>query len=333
METNWLPHIKIDFDRVSIYDLPENYSYNFSEKHPEQFFTADQDDSFAPPPDDRAHSGTLSDTARKNLMRCIERFVFYTDRMNNLKKASGRKGKRTIKFVTLTLSSAQDHSDTEIKIGPLNQFLTELRTRYKMKHYVWKAEKQKNGNLHFHLLIDVYIHYREIREIWNRCQNTLGYVDRFAKRMELLGFDGYREAALLVNPNLSAGVVRQRWQRLQESNYSDPPSTEIRNLAKVKKVKAYFKKYMAKGSAVDPGFGRIWFASRSLTNNISLTSMAGSQAQALISFLKANYQDHLRHFDHASIFFVPFSCLEEFQENTLVRLFSAKLSEVVLEFF
>src|SRR5690606_39568338 len=61
-----------------------------------------------------------------------------------------------LSFITLTLPSPQGSiSDKEIKRGPLRMFIQKMGRRYGMYNYVWKAEKQKNGNIHFHITTDV----------------------------------------------------------------------------------------------------------------------------------------------------------------------------------
>ena len=65
-------------------------------------------------------------------------------------------------FVTLTLPSVQRHEDNVIKQQILKPFIEELKERYGVKYYFWKAEIQENGNIHFHLIIDHYIHYKKL---------------------------------------------------------------------------------------------------------------------------------------------------------------------------
>ena len=65
-------------------------------------------------------------------------------------------------LITLTLPSAQRHPDEEIKSKLLNQFLIELKNKFQVRDYIWKAEKQENGNIHFHILINKYIHHRRL---------------------------------------------------------------------------------------------------------------------------------------------------------------------------
>lgn len=84
-------------------------------------------------------------------------------------------------LITLTLSAAQQHSDYIIKSKLLQPFIRQLRNRWKVKNYLWKAEAQDNGNIHFHITTDKYIHYSEIRDTWNSIQETLGYISRSGK--------------------------------------------------------------------------------------------------------------------------------------------------------
>lgn len=154
----------------------------------------------------------ISQQAARKLNRSID-YLLYTAR--NKRVASNKK--RThfdfkAAFITLTLSSNQEHSDQLIKSQLLNQFLTEAKKKWHMTKYVWKAERQRNGNLHFHILTDVFIPYNELRNTWNRCQSKLGYIAAFQK------IHGHR------NPN----------------------STDVHSLAKIKNVRQYMAKYMTK---------------------------------------------------------------------------------------
>lgn len=69
-------------------------------------------------------------------------------------------------FITLTMPGEQVHSDEYIKKHMLQPFLYWL-TRYYTANYVWKAETQLNGNIHFHITIDTFVHWRSIRAKWN----------------------------------------------------------------------------------------------------------------------------------------------------------------------
>src|SRR5690554_5071199 len=103
------------------------------------------------------YKGELSkQTSRKiaHLLQVWQRTLY----INSLKSNSLQSQKvRNLVFITLTLSSKQVHDDNFIKRNLLNNFIIYMGRKFDMKNYLWKAEKQKNGSIHFHIVTDVYI--------------------------------------------------------------------------------------------------------------------------------------------------------------------------------
>lgn len=113
-----------------------------------------------------------------------------------------------IGFITLTLPSKQIHPDNEIYRECLKPFLRKI-SKHRMDFlYIWKAECQDNGNIHFHITTNSFLHYDYVRDIWNKCVNRLGYVDR--------------------------------------CNQSNPPSSDIRAVKNDKTLAIYMAKYLSK---------------------------------------------------------------------------------------
>ena len=81
-------------------------------------------------------------------------------------------------FITLTLSGAQTHSDDFIKEHMLQPFLYWL-SRYYGALYVWKAETQLNGRIHFHITIDTYVPWKSVRAKWNKLLSKYQYCKVF----------------------------------------------------------------------------------------------------------------------------------------------------------
>lgn len=84
-----------------------------------------------------------------------------------------------IVFATLTLPSAQEHGDNEIKRSVLMPFLQQIKRKHGVGEYFWSAEPQKNGNLHFHVLFDRYIDKDRLNDHWLVATNHFGYFDRY----------------------------------------------------------------------------------------------------------------------------------------------------------
>lgn len=170
-----------------------------------------------------ANCHKLSQQSKRKLNKAIS----YMCHLAPEKKVKGVKYegymKFKVSFVTLTLSSQQQHSDNEIKKTCLAPFLDYMRKVYHAKRFVWKAERQRNGNIHFHILFDVFIPYDKIRYQWNKCQNRLGYIDRyFSNSNNCSAIHSFADSYNLVN------------------------STDVHSVKKIRDLKRYLAKYMIK---------------------------------------------------------------------------------------
>lgn len=208
-------------------------------------------------------TGELSEHARKRLKKALN-YMFYLTKEKEITgrqiKAKiqnyetnyekGEKHQKAVKyklaFITLTLPAEQKHTDNEIKNKALNHFLTILRRKFKVDMYIWKAEKQENGNIHFHILINKYIHWQEIRYHWNQILSKLGYIEAYQKNMQTYFKNGFRMSE---NPKDKRSREQQKkaWEKGKSENWTNPNSTDIHALYKIKNVPAYIAKYIAKG--------------------------------------------------------------------------------------
>lgn len=293
----------------------------------------------------RANSpnGKLSDKALKRMEDSIKWLLFMSREKKIFSRILHKTVKYRINFITVTLASEQRHSDQKIKSELWNQFLTELRQRYNMKHYVWRAERQKNGNLHFHLLTNVFIPWDELQKKWNRIQNKLGYVDRYSKYMNTRckSFADYYEQFI------GQGTYTQLMQRYiagRATGFRNPNSTDIHSVKKVKNVAAYIMKYMAKrdqetavnGSEIDPATivsGKIWGLSESLSQLKSVQAHLAGDVMDCWNDLCERFKKRLvikEHFEYLAISFKElvkagahsimryvFKEASKFNENTL----------------
>lgn len=81
--------------------------------------------------------------------------------------AMKRYGRRNFfNFITLTLPADQGQdSDIHIKRNCLNR-VTQYISREHGAKYVWKAEAQANGNIHFHIVTDKFIPWQNLTRVW-----------------------------------------------------------------------------------------------------------------------------------------------------------------------
>ena len=82
-------------------------------------------------------------------------------------------------FATLTLPVTQAHDDKHLKQYLLNPFIKALVRDLNVVHYLWRAEPQRNGNIHFHIFIDQYIEHEVLSIYWEHSLEQLGYISAF----------------------------------------------------------------------------------------------------------------------------------------------------------
>lgn len=182
---------------------------------------------------ENGHKGLLSSKAIGKMRNSINWLLCAAEDKNVYNKKLNSWFKFKVNFITLTLP------DTEMKVDNqflqkrlLNPFLTYLRTFHSLKNYVWKLEFQKNGKLHVHFLSDVFIHHAVLRRSWN---NILG------KNKLLIEFG-------------------------KKFGHTNPNSTDIHSVRKIKNIAAYVAKYMSKNSLdLTKIKGRIWGCSQELS--------------------------------------------------------------------
>lgn len=179
-------------------------------------------------------SGLVTRKVRLRMNRILDawlRSLRYAD-----KDRRGR-AKHLPTFCTLTLPAKQMHKDSECH-KMLNYFITESWQGYggkRFTYYLWRAERQKNGNIHYHIVFDAYIDWEHIRSKWNKILSRYGYIDAYNKN----------------NP----GSI----------NRDNPNSTDIHSLRTVKDVTAYIIKYCTKESEEGQKInGRVWGCSKEL---------------------------------------------------------------------
>jgi hypothetical protein len=206
-------------------------------------------------------SATSKRTLRDSILLLYQLSTPRTVQINNKKSIYNYRAS----FITLTLPSTQIHSDTEIK-KQLNTFLTNLRTTLGVNNYVWKAELQKNSNIHFHLIIDKYVSFTVIRYYWNKAINNLGYVDRYKEKFNKMSLKEYAR-----HRNLSISDSYNSYKKGVSQGWTKPNSVDVNSVRNDKQLAVYLSKYFAKSdeSNIDlervQQFGKVWARSRSLS--------------------------------------------------------------------
>lgn len=210
--------------------------------------------------------GVLSPHARKRLKRALNLLVAQALEKDLYDEVSDRTFPFKINFITLELPSPQgDVTDDQLKRKCLNEWLLYAKRKYGLKSYVWKAETQENGNLHFHLTTDCYIHWSDIRKSWNHSLRHFGFVDQYEQRMKEFHSSGFQvREDLLQHWDLAS--QKSAYEYGMKTNWRNPNCTDVHAVNDIDDLAGYMIKYMSKKEDGRRQVqGKIWSCSTNLT--------------------------------------------------------------------
>jgi hypothetical protein len=137
----------------------------------------------------------------------------------------------TLSFVTLTIPAKERHIEAneghKLLLAP---WILKMRRKHNMSTYLWKAEFQRNGQLHYHITTPTWLHYQYIKDEWNN----------------LLSQNG-----MLVN-----------W--FKDHPTKMPNSTDVHKVYKIDCIQAYLQKELCKSTQNKQTSGKIWDCSMNL---------------------------------------------------------------------
>jgi hypothetical protein len=198
-----------------------------------------------------AYDGFLNLNAIKRLKRSIELIIAIAIEKEATNFKSNQKFKFKVNFITLTLPGPQGtRTDKQIKKEILDVWFKAAKRRFNLSSYVWRAERQKNGNLHFHIVSDCYIPFDQLRDSWNNRLERMGFISEFEK------LHGHRH----------------------------PNSTDVHSIKKVRDLAAYMVKYMCKLKKNEQRIdGKVWDCSTNLKRKDSVEFIIDGETEQLIT--------------------------------------------------
>lgn len=226
------------------------------------------------------YKGCLSATTSRRIAHILEIWYRTIRVANDKKNLLSTTNDKKLVFLTLTLSSKQLHTDNEIKRNMLNLFLIQLNRSYKMVNYLWKAEKQKNGNIHFHIITDVYIDKNEVNHLWDSILFKWGYLN--------------------TQPTFT-------------NDYTSP-STRIECVNDSTTVGSYMGKYMSKSDENGKVEGRVWGASKMVKELKDISFGLDSELEpVIVNYMKSekasyNIGDFFTIFNIDFFFYIYMQC-------------------------
>jgi hypothetical protein len=108
-----------------------------------------------------------------------------------------------------------------------------------MKSYIWKAELQQNGQIHYHITTNIFIRFDLIRKRWNYLQQKAGLLDSY----------------------------------YEKHGHYNPNSTDVHKVYNDDNIEAYLEKYISKQQEVNPTLKANLLNNNSITNEQCIGNM------------------------------------------------------------
>lgn len=197
----------------------------------------------------KTYSGRVNEDVSKRIRKTLDIFLQRSPERMIFNTVTNQQNKFRLSFATLTIPDEKEVDAREAYKG-LKVFLDHFRRTparkaisEQLKSYIWKAELQKRGQIHYHITSNSFLNAYEVRRVWNGVCFRRGWMDTYIKRY----------------------------------GNTNPNSTDIKAVRKINDIQAYLGKYLAKSGRVDvseygfsvPVFepmikGRVWDASKDL---------------------------------------------------------------------
>jgi len=244
---------------------------------------------------------TFSPQSRTRLRRAFNLLIATSTVQTGYNFTSQRSFSFLLNFITLTLSAKQGiYTDYDIKKLLLNDFLTRLRQQKKLTSYIWRAEPQKNSNIHFHITTNQWFDWQFIRDTWNNTQKKLGYIDLFNEKHHH------------INPN----------------------STDIHSVHDIKHTGKYISKYLSKVATDSRSLnGKIWDCSQNLQPKDKCEIICQGSDFDFLCKLESTFEDRTYRTDFFK--FIPLTQVEikEYLPNRWLKQYENYLQSVDKNYF
>lgn len=201
----------------------------------------------------KAYSGQVSEGAERRIRKAVDIFLQSTPKRTIFNPVLNLFHDFRLGFVTLTVAS-EDRMLTarEGHAELLRPWLRWVGAQG-VKNYIWKAELQERGQIHWHVTVDNFVHYQSIQNKWNQLQKKAGLLDGYAKKV----------------------------------GHFNPNSTDVHSVRNIKNFEAYLAKYLAKAEQNQQTTdGKVWDCSADLKKNrfsAPMDSVTNKALEAAIS--------------------------------------------------
>lgn len=209
------------------------------------------------------YTGTTTTGVKKRIRKAIDLLCQYSPPRKTINPVTLKIFTHSLSFITLTIQLNDTKPDAAwTNKNLLAPFMRIMRNKKTLITYVWKAEFQKNGMIHYHITTPSVIHYQFIKDTWNNILKKHSLLDKY-----------YRE-----HPG------------------QEPNSTDIHSVYKKKDIAWYLSKEISKTVQDMTTTGKIWDCSENLKNRKFFSMIEPSALDSKLD------QKNMTHLEQCSIY-------------------------------
>lgn len=211
----------------------------------------------------KKYTGNMTASTAKRIRRTVDIMLQRSPLQTVWNPITQRVNTFRLTFVTLTISARRLIDPRDCYRFGLAKFLDWMR-KTGSNTYIWKAELQARGQVHYHITTNTFIRYDYIKNRWNAIQRAAGWLNEYHA----------------------------------EKGHWSPNSTDIHAVSKVNRIDLYLAKYLAKSPGQGFGKGKVWGCSQDLqgaryfSDELSTTTEANLNAICQKGSTKVIKTDH-----------------------------------------
>ena len=204
--------------------------------------------------------------------------------------------KQSYKFLAFYSISFPANAPDDVIYEIYNKWLTTCRQHHGLTTYVWVAERQKNGTLHFHILTNNYLEIHKVNKAMAKCINTSVLQGKLSWGQSSLTLYNGVDVDSIQHTKRRQGETRAqyRWRLKEQKKHT------IKE--RVKFATRYMTKYMSKNDEV---FTHLPFhCSRDISQLFTSLLLSDKDFEKYKQYLSDNPEDYIIYKDEERTTFV-----------------------------
>jgi hypothetical protein len=199
----WETFVQVRYNQLITYDRPEG---GFRQP------------SWRKPPTRKGYTGEITASTKKRIETAVDVFLQCSPKRKVFNPVTNRQQDFQLSFITLTIAhpdpipASEGHKALKVWLQHFKKPWSKRKISEPMTSYIWKAELQSRGQLHYHLTTNAWLHFAEIRRVWNDLQRNRGWLEAYKAK----------------------------------AGHYDPNSTDVHSIYKIRDVRRYLSKYISK---------------------------------------------------------------------------------------